>query len=424
MSKIHKKYQKSSFVWNTIGSILNAASSFFLLLCVTRTVGAEDSGIFSFAFANAQLLLTIGKFGVRSYQATDVSHSIATSTYLVSRVLSCIAMLSVCLLWIIVSNYNSYDAGIIIAVCLMKASDAVEDIFHGWMQLNGKLDLAGKLLSIRNIFTMVLFFFLIYKTGNLYFTCWFTGVVSFALSIVINLYYLNKAQKTFAFFRKNELYKLFKDCFPLFIGSFLSLYIYNVPKYAIERYSTPDLQTYYSIIFMPAFVINLFSEFAFKPLLTSLATYWENKNIIKLKKMISKLMLIIILLTIVSLIIAKLFGVTILSVIYKVDVLKYELELVILMLGGGFGAVVYFLYNFLTVMRKQIDILKNYFFAALFSTLLAFGGVKCFSILGASISYFISEIILCIFMMISVYKFFIKKEVKNADRNNYISRNK
>ena len=64
--------EQKSFLWNIIGSAVSAASSFVLLLCVTRTVGASEGGIFSLAFATSQILLTIGKFGVRAFQASEI----------------------------------------------------------------------------------------------------------------------------------------------------------------------------------------------------------------------------------------------------------------------------------------------------------------------------------------------------------------
>ena len=71
--------------------------------------------------------------------------------------------------------------------------------------------------------------------------------------------------------------KLLKICTPMFIGTFLSLLLYNVPKYAMANVLTDEYQTYYSILFMPSFVITLMCEFVFKPTITTIAQlWWEN----------------------------------------------------------------------------------------------------------------------------------------------------
>ena len=61
------------------------------------------------------------------------------------------------------------------------------------------------------------------------------------------------------------------ECMPLFIGSYLTLYVGNAPKYAIDDFLELKYQTYYGILYMPSFVINLLSGFVFKPLLVDLS---------------------------------------------------------------------------------------------------------------------------------------------------------
>ena len=100
----------------------------------------------------------------------------------------------------------------------------------------------------------------------------------------------------------------------------------------------------------------------------------------------------------------KAIGVEILSVIYGVDVVPYEKPLLLLMLGGGFGAAVYFLYNVLTSMREQSAVLKNYTMASVVITCVAFLSIKSGGIMAAAGSYLLTETILCIFMVISVKK--------------------
>ena len=393
-----------SYLWNTIGSILGAGSSFFLLLCVTRTVGVDEAGIFSLAFASAQLLLTLGKYGVRSYQATDVSKTICASTYLISRVITCLTMLLICYVVIVAFEYEAHKAGIVFAVCVMKMVDAVEDVYHGQLQLCNKLDVAGKLLAIRNLYTMLFFAIIIIITKDLLLSCWITGVTSLLLCFLANHVATCRYEKIKIDFRIIELKLVLYSCFPLFLGHFLSLYIYNAPKYAIDLYCTLDMQTYYAIIFMPTFVINMFSEFVFKPMLTSLAVWWNQGEFKRFISMVSKLVVNIFVVTIGTLVIIWFIGTPILSLVYGVDVSEYRVELMLLVTGGGFSAAVYFLYNVLTAMRKQKAILVNYLLATIIITCLAFSTVKYGGMMLASISYLLAEIILCLLMLFSVRK--------------------
>lgn len=394
----------SSFTWNSIGSILSAGSSFVLLACVTRTCGARESSIFAFAFSSAQLLLTVGKYGVRAYQATDVSKEVRTDTYYVLRVLTCIWMLLLSAVVIAVFGYTGASAGIIIAVCIIKMVDAIEDVFHGFLQLNGRLDLAGKLLSLRNLITMLVFGLLIFSTQNIAVTCWITGIGSVCVCLLLNFRAVKEYGKIHLRVQREELFLLIRACTPLCLGSFLSLYIYNIPKYAIDVYCSEEIQTYYNIIFMPAFCINLLSEFLFKPFLTTLADWWRNGEQRRFLSAVKKILGYIVVVTIVAELGTKMVGTEILSAIYGVDIGPYEQPLLLLMLGGGFGAAVYFLYNVLTSMREQREILKNYTIASVFITCFAFWRIQHGGIMAAAGSYLLTEVVLCVFMIASIKK--------------------
>ncbi len=401
---------RQSYLWNTIGSILGAGSSFFLLLCVTRTVGVNEGGIFSLAFASAQLLLTLGKYGVRSYQATDVSKVVSASTYLIARIITCIAMLVMCGVVIVLFRYDGHKAGIVFAVCVMKMVDAVEDVYHGQLQLCNKLDVAGKLLAFRNVYTMLFFAVIIILTRNLLLSSWITGISSLVVCVVCNHAITKKYERISITWKWKELKFLFPACFPLFLGYFLSLFIYNAPKYAIDMYCSVDMQTYYAIIFMPTFVINMFSEFVFKPMLTSLAMWWNGGELKKFTSTVTKLVVNILVVTIGVLIVMFFLGTPILSLVYGVDVNGYRRELMLLLLGGGFSAAVYFLYNVLTAMRMQKEILMNYLLAAVFILIVSFATIKSGGILLAAVSYVLAEAILCMLMLRSVGKGTRKKD--------------
>ncbi len=45
---------RKNYFWNTLGSLMNAASTVLMLMAVTRTMGAAAGGIFSLAYAIAR----------------------------------------------------------------------------------------------------------------------------------------------------------------------------------------------------------------------------------------------------------------------------------------------------------------------------------------------------------------------------------
>ena len=128
-----EKNVKKAFLWNMIGSTSYSVSSFLYLMVVTRICGVAPAGFFSLSYATAQLLLTVGRYGMRTYQATDLDRKYVFSEYGISRVLTCGLMM---LFGIIYSAWSFSGEYIIISsfVILMKMVDAVEDVFHGNFQ--------------------------------------------------------------------------------------------------------------------------------------------------------------------------------------------------------------------------------------------------------------------------------------------------
>lgn len=397
------------FFWNTIGMMCNAGTSFLLLIFVTRICGSVSAGIFALGFANAQLMLTIGRYGMRAYQATDIKGAVKFPTYFFSRILTCILMLIISFFYIIWSGYDFTKAAVVFSICIIKMADALEDIFHGLFQQHGRIDLAGKLLTYRNLITVVSFIVILAVTKDLLVTCVITGILSIAACLVLNVPEAMKMADIRPKFYKNELTGLFIGCFPLFIGSFLALYINNLPRYMIDRFLTEDIQAFFGILFMPAFVINLFSEFIFKPLLTDIALKWEESRLKNFVKYIIRFLLGILIITVIVVAAGYFFGVRILSLIYGVDLYGYRNELVLLLISGGFGACVYLLFHVLTAMRKQVILFTGYTVTAVFITALGPFFVGRYGMLGASVICIISNIVLVLIFSFMLIRAIMRK---------------
>ena len=421
LSENQRKPGYKSFLWNSIGGIVSAASSFVLLLCVTRTAGAAEGGIFSLAFATSQILLTIGKFGVRSYQATDVTGEIPFGIYLQTRIWFCFGMLLSAAFYVLCTGYDIRKAVIFLLVTVLKMADAVEDVFHGQLQSLGYLDTAGKLLTVRNLFTMLLFGLCMVLSKDLLWACAISAEAGIGVTLLLNLAVTRQYTAVVISFEKEKSLQLLKACAPLFAGSFLSLYIYNAPKYAIDLWGTEEEITYYSVLFMPTFVINLFSEFAFKPLLTVIASMWQSGEFRAFGQTVRKLIANVFVIGLVLTLGAWLAGAQILSWFYAVDITGYRGELTLLMISGGLSAAVYLLYNVLTSMRRQKMIILNYLAAAVAVTALSCLLVEGFSVRGAAAAYFISEALLFLFMLAGISRAFRKGKKRNEDRNYNLS---
>ena len=394
---IKEKNIKKAFFWNMIGSSCYSISSFLYLMVVTRVCGVELAGFFSLSYATAQLLLTVGRYGMRTYQATDLCHKYFFGEYKASRIVTCGLMMLMGVIYSAVSFTGEY---VIISsfVILMKMVDAVEDVYHGNFQQKYHVELMGKLLALRNIYSAITFTGTLLITQNLYFTCIFTSISSLILCLIGNSYFTNrflgKSEKIVIQFERIK--KLLKACTPLFIGTFLSLLLYNVPKYAMANTMSDEYQTYYSILFMPSFVITLMSEFVFKPTITTIAELWWKNEIKKFSLYVFRIISILLLCCLVIVIGGHFLGRTLLEMIYAVDLSAYKLHFVVLLVGGGISAEVYMLYNILIAIRRGNCITPVYIITAVVSVLPAKFMVQKWGIMGACLNYLYSCSILFI----------------------------
>lgn len=412
-----------SFLWNIIGSVISAATSFVLLSCVVRAAGETEGGIFSLAFATSQILLTVGKFGVRSFQATDMKGEITFGVYLQTRIWFCLGMAALGTVYVLAAGYGLRKSSVFMLICVIKMADAVEDVFHGQLQNMGHLDVAGKLLTVRNLFTMLLFACCMYASKDLLLTSAITAASTLMVTVFMNVAVTRRYIQVRLCFEKRQTLCLVRACLPLFVGSFLSLYIYNAPKYAIDFLGSEADVTYYSIIFMPAFVINLFSEFIFKPMLTVIASIWERRDFRKFLCMVAKLLLSVMVITLLVMGGAYLAGAQFLSWFYGVNVMPYRGELIILMLSGGFSAAVYLLYNVLTSMRQQKIIIANYLAASVVVTIAGYPAVLRMQVTGAAIAYLAAEIILLALMLLATGRVYQKGLKNHESRDHNLSGN-
>lgn len=374
--------------WNMTFSILVALESAIMLMIVTRVIGAEDAGILSIAFATAYLMSTIGMYGVRNFHVTDSKNCYSYKDYGKVRLICCTFMLCVSLIYCFWKSYDEYKTSIILMVCLLKLGEAVEDLYHGELQRIGRLDIAGLLGTFRLIITYCLFGGAILFTRNLFISISLVVVLTFITTIVTRIFlgrFLDKKRTD----NKGTLFKILISCFPLFLMSFLSIYISNAPKYAIDNYLSEEKQALYAIISMPLFTINVLSEILYRPQLFHMAELWNTNNRIGFRKLIWKQVRNIVVVTAMIAIGGALIGLKVLEILYGVSLDTLKKEFIILLISGGIVAVYNFFTACLTIIRKQAYMIGVSIFIVLTANFISAPLVQYEELTGASYLYLI-----------------------------------
>ena len=398
---------KNSYLWNMTGSMLNAFQSVIMLMILTRTVNLYEAGLFTIAYANANLFLNIGKYGVRNFQVSDVNDQFSFYEYRLSRYITTLLMILVSF------GYTYYTAGandyphektlIIIWMCLFKVIDSIEDVYHGLYQQKNRLDIAGRCMTFR-MFTMILTFgicLIIFKRllPALIVSTIATAVV-FLITILLTYNDFKKGISIKKEIDFKHMLSMFVICFPLFLSMFLTFYIGNAPKYAIDANLSDELQAIYGFIAMPVFVITLLNNFIFNPIIAKLSLMWNEHKIDEYIKLIKRQLLVIVGISVVCEAGAFLLGIPVLSILYNTDLSDYKTPLLILLLGGGFLALSGLLVTLLTIMRRQNVIAIANIIVSIIALIASPIFVKAYGIMGASLLYLSLMVFLCIILIV------------------------
>lgn len=402
-----KNKDKDAYIWNTFSAMLNAFMTVFILMFISRIDPVTDAGIFTIAFAIGNLMLTIGRYGIRQFQVSDINEKYSCQDYIYARLITCIAMILVSFFYIfrnyISDLYDTEKSLVIALICGMKIVDAMEDVFHGMLQQHGRLDIAGKVLSIR-LLGYILSFILVYVfTKSLILASGISLLLTILLFLILNRIGLSDFQISKQPFSFKKVRALLIECFPLFLSYYFVMYISNAPKYAIDTVLDNEAQACFNYIFMPVFVIGLLSQFIYQPAINKLSYIWYEGRIKQFIKLILIQCGIILGLAICAVIGGGLLGIPVLSLIYGVDLSGYRENLVILLIGGGILAYVNFFQMIITVVRKQKWLLLGYGFS--YFLFICFGRiiVKKWGVYGISVFYsVVIAVIAVIFLGITI----------------------
>lgn len=394
--------KKSEFIWNSISSMVASMLNAVLLLFCTRINGTVAAGIFSIAFATSVVLNAIGDYGIRVYQVTDTKRNYKFGEYRALRIITVLFMVFIGIIFVFMSGYELEKLIICLLLILFRVIDNLSETYQGEFQIQGRLDIGSKSVIIRNVSAMIAFLITDCITKNIM----ISTAVLFITNLILFFMYDIKKMKIFSKdkidFNTSSLKILLKECFPICISTLLSLYITNAIKYAIDNFGDYDMQTYYNIIYLPTFTINLASLFIIKPMFKAFGEYWNENKIEKFTKMILLLIALIMLVTMIIEFVCMFLGIPILNLIYGLDLQNYKIDLLILVLSGGFYSITILMLSVSTTIRKQKSTTIVYIIVSLISLLLSNKMVSKLGMRGASIANVIITAILAI-MLIGIY---------------------
>ena len=395
-----KNIEKSAYIWNAASSMTFAMQSAVMLIVITRTNGLEDAGVFSIAYAIGSLMSLIGEYGVRKYQVSDINEKVSFTDYHSHRVITCVIMFIVFNVYVgagyLRGQYSPAKYWVIILICLLKLIEAYADVYFSRYQQSrlgvgtreiGRLDVAAKTNIFRIGLSMLACTISLIITHDLLISSVIWVIAALITMIMSSMLVASEFGGIHFRINKEALLILTKECFPLFLGTFLLLYVGNAPKYAIDAVLDDTSQACYNFIFMPVFVIGMLANFVFNPLIVKLAHKWDRREVKTFTKIVVRQIGVISAITLLAIAVALTIGCPVLGWLYNADLHEFKLHLTILMVGGGMLALVNFFTVVVTVVRGQKHLMIGYVLTALTAKLLAHHFVGLYGIMGAVVLY-------------------------------------
>ncbi|MBR4315012.1 MAG: hypothetical protein IKP66_08905 [Lachnospiraceae bacterium] len=404
--------------WNTLGMLTYAAVSLLISVVIINISGSIEGGIFSFGFSTlGRLVYIVSYFGMRPMHIVDIKYRHSFYDYisfgLKSATLALVAGLLFILIRYMTGNYTIAKSTLLIVLVLHAVIDGFSDYYECEYQRVNKLSLCGQSVFFRITTFSLTLIIVVYVTKNLLLAEIAAIVVEIVAFYILNV---KRSKGVFKSAKLNETSNksLFIEALPLFLVTFLDMYIFSAAKFAIDLNLGDVYSGFFNLVFMPTNVIYLVMTLFMKPLLTPLSNAYHNDRV-EYNKILLNTFLLSLGLSLAFIAGTLLLGNVYLSIVKGItagvynnvgkEIIFYNftLEFAVLfiaILGGCFYTICTPMYFAVIIEDKQRYLLISYGINAIVSFFISRWFVSIAGIIGAVISFLISMFLLFVGVLI------------------------
>lgn len=359
--------QKKDYIWNSIGSFLQSAISPILLIVITRLNGVGDSGLFSFAMSLSVVFWAISLWGGRTYQVSDVKKEFSSGDYIVVRFISSLIVAVFSISFCILSGYDLIKTELIMVLVSFKILESIADSMYGVLQIHNRLYIAGISLTMKSVFSFMLFTLVDILTKNIIYGALSIFIVNIAVVIFYDIPWMKHVESV-GLTKKNIMQagKIMKKTAEVFVVVFLTMFSLNIPRYFLDKYHYDQIG-YFGIMAMPITLLTLFISFVLQPNVVNLSELLKKKKVKEFTKIVSKIDFITFTLGILFVVSSYLIGVWVLNTVFGIDINNFRIDLTIMVIGAVANAFVSIYVNLLIILRR----FKGQFYTLLVTNILA-----------------------------------------------------
>ena len=421
LMKTGMSLEKENMIWNMTGSFFYAFASMVLSFLVLRIAGEEQGGIFSFGFSTVgQQMFLLAYFGIRPFHITDGTNQYRFGDYLHHRYVTCAMALLLGAGYLACIGYSWQKAQIIFLLIVYKVIDGFADVYESEFQRQGCLYLTGRSNTFRTILSVGVFLATLVSGAGLFAACTAAVLGQIAGVVLFDIVVLRELKRVDYGWSAKQGVSLTASSILLFVSVFLDFYIFSAAKYAIDAHLGDAASGYFNVIFMPTSVINLAAGFVIRPFLTYLTDCWNEHRFSDFKKKLLTIMAVIGGLTVLAVGGTVVLGRPVLALLewllgksYSGTLTALWPAFIMIVLGGGFYAVLNLYYYALVILRRQKLIFGIYAVLTVLAAILAPRLTVALGIFGAAFAYLILMIVMAAGFVGGAW-FEIQKEIREV----------
>ena len=272
----------------------------------------------------------------------------------------------------------------------------------------------GKSMTMRALLMLIIFPTILWVSKDLLLAI---VVMTAAVFCVIILYDLRNAHRLEAIHLLANggcIWPLLVECLPLAVYSILSTSIGSIPRYFLEVYQGSEKLGIYASLAAPTLIVQMASNYIFNPMVTVFSESYNEKNKGKFLKTLWQCCMAVVVVSIVAVIGAEIFGRFGLRVLYGESILPYEYLLIPLIICTVTTACSWLFCGVLTVLRNFRALLIGNGFAAVGSIILSMVLIPMCDMQGATYALLIGNlfgiVVFVYYMIKDINKKFVEEQ--------------
>ena len=397
----------TNFTWTFLGNAVYSAGQWAMLVLLAKLTRPELVGQYALGLAIVLPVLMSTSLQLRNVVTTDLQEQIQFGQYLGFRLLSTGLALVIILAIVLTSGYGWQLKAVILMLGLAQAIEVISDIYYARLQLKEHLDRVSKSMIVKTALSALGLSAGVYFGHSL---LWGVAGILLARAIVFSGYdtrtRTHDLHPQFQGFFRNDVLKPRWDLrvqrellmlgLPLGVITLLLSLSSNIPRYFIEHaLGERALGIFSATAFMFAagfMAIVSLGQSAF----TQLARSYAAGNLAEFRSILGKLLAMGATLGMCGIIVARLAGQEILTILFRPEYAAHTDLLVTIMVGAAIQYVAALMGSAATAARffkPQIPLLATVVVTA---SIASYWLIPFYGLLGAGLAIVVTSIVLLI----------------------------